>query len=85
MWDTLAYFEPAYFAPKVKAESVIVNGGEGALLSPTAVQPLLDAFTAPVSTYASQHSSYLDGVAQATWLAQRYGIGEPPLPPHWQS
>jgi cephalosporin-C deacetylase len=85
MWDTLAYFEPAYFAPKVKAESVIVNGGEGALLSPQAVQPLMDAFSAPVSAYASQHSSCLDGVNQATWLAERYRIGEVPLPPHWQS
>jgi cephalosporin-C deacetylase len=85
MWKTLAYFEPAHLAPRVQAETVIVNGGEGALFSPEAVQPLMDAIGGPVSGYASQHSSYLDGVRQATWLAERYGLGEVPLPPHWQA
>ncbi|MEX1020097.1 MAG: acetylxylan esterase [Litorilinea sp.] len=79
MWDTLAYFEPAYFAPQVKADTVIVNGESAAL------QPLVKAFGGSVETYASQHSGFLDGVVQATWLAERYGIGEVPLPPHWQS
>jgi cephalosporin-C deacetylase len=84
MWETLAYFEPAYFAPRIQAETVIVNGGEGALFSPEVVQPLMDAIGGNASGYASQHSSYLDGVRQATWLAERYSIGEAPLPPHWQ-
>lgn len=85
MWNTLSYFEPAYFAPKVKADTVLVNGGDGALFSPQALLPLKDALSGSVTAYSSQHSSYLDGVAQATWLSERYQIGEVPLPPHWQA
>lgn len=83
MWKTVNYFEPAHFAPKVKADTLIVTGNERDMLSPEVVAPLVQAFGKPVNQYISAHSSYRDGVKQATWLADRYGLGVPVLPPHW--
>ena len=83
MWNTVNYFNPLHFAPKVKAETVVVTGNERDMFSPEVIAPLAQAFGKPVSQYVSAHSSYKDGVQQATWLAQRYGLGEPILPPHW--
>lgn len=85
MWATLAYFDPTHFAPWVKAETVMVTGNDQDFLSPSVLAPLAAAFTKPVAQRVSAHSSYQDGVAQATWLAARYGLGAPVLPPHWQA
>ena len=83
MWNTVNYFNPLHFAPKVKADTVLVTGNERDMFSPEVVAPLAQAFGKPVSQYVSAHSSYKDGVQQATWLAERYGLGTPILPPHW--
>lgn len=83
MWKTVSYFNPLHFAPKVKAETVLVTGNDKDMFSPSVVAPLVEAFGKPVTQYVSAHSSYKDGVAQATWLANRYGMGTPVLPPHW--
>lgn len=83
MWQTVNYFNPLHFAPKVKAETVLVTGNERDMFSPEVVKPLVDAFGKPVTQYVSAHSSYKDGVQQATWLAEHYGMGAPVLPPHW--
>src|SRR4029078_9957390 len=85
MWKTVSYFEPAYFAPKVKADTLIVTGNERDMLSPEVAAPLVQAFGKPVSQYISAHSSYRDGVQQATWLADRCGLGVPGLAPPWSS
>jgi cephalosporin-C deacetylase-like acetyl esterase len=83
LWNTVNYFNPLHFAPKVKAETVLVTGNERDMFSPEVVAPLVKAFGKPVHQYVSAHSSYKDGVKQATWLAERYGLGAPVLPPHW--
>jgi cephalosporin-C deacetylase len=83
MWNTVNYFNPLHFAPKVKAETVLVTGNERDMFSPEVVKPLVDAFGKRVHQYVSAHSSYKDGVQQAAWLADRYGMGTPILPPHW--
>jgi len=85
MWNTLATFEPIHFAPRVSAKTVLVSGSDQDALSPAAMDALAEAFSNPVGRYVSAHSSYKDGVHQATWLAARYGFGEPLLPPHWQT
>jgi len=84
MWRTLSYFDPIHQAAKVKAATVLVTGNDQDLFSPAAVAPLVAAFGRDVEEYVSAHSSYKDGVRQATWLAQRYALGEPVLPPHWR-
>lgn len=84
MWATLAYFDPTHFAPQVQAVTVMVTGNERDLLSPAVLASLAAALPKPVTQVVSAHSSYKDGVAQATWLAERYGLGAPVLPSHWQ-
>lgn len=84
MWNTLNYFDPIHFAPQVQASTVLVTGNDKDLFSPEVIKPLADAFSAPPEQRVSAHSSYKDGVAQATWLANRYNLGDPVLPPHWQ-
>lgn len=79
VWRTLSYFEPAHFAPQVQAETRLVVGDD-----PAITQPLADAFTKPLTTYTTAHSSYKDGVGQARWFSQRYSLGEPVLPEHWR-
>jgi cephalosporin-C deacetylase-like acetyl esterase len=83
MWNTVNYFNPLHFAPKVQAEAVLVTGNERDMFSPEVVAPLVEAFAKPITQYVSAHSSYKDGVKQATWLADRYRLGTPVLPPHW--
>jgi cephalosporin-C deacetylase-like acetyl esterase len=83
MWQSVNYFNPLHFAPKVKAETVVVTGNERDMFSPEVMAPLVQAFGRPVTQYVSAHSSYKDGVQQATWLADHYGLGAPVLPPHW--
>jgi cephalosporin-C deacetylase-like acetyl esterase len=83
MWETVNYFNPLHFAPKVEADTVLVTGNAHDMFSPTVMEPLVQVFGKPVTQYVSAHSSYKDGVQQATWLAERYGLGAPLLPPHW--
>jgi cephalosporin-C deacetylase-like acetyl esterase len=84
MAATLSYFEPMMFAPKVRAATVLVTGSATDLFSAETTEPLAAAFRSPLAQYETAHSSYKDGVHQATWLAQRYGFDEPLLPPHWR-
>ena len=79
LWQTLAYYEPLHFAGQVRCDTLLVTGDDAAQ-----TQPLGDALGGKVERYTSAHSGYRDGVAQATWLAQRYGVGEPVLPAAWQ-
>jgi cephalosporin-C deacetylase-like acetyl esterase len=83
MWNTVNYFNPLHFASKVKAETVLVTGNSRDMFSPEVMAPLVQSFGRPVDQVVSAHSSYKDGVQQATWLANRYGLGAPVLPPHW--
>jgi cephalosporin-C deacetylase len=85
MWRTVSYFDPIHLARRSRAATVLMTGNERDLFTPAVTAPLAAAFGRPVDQVVSTHSSYRDGVAQATWLAQRYGLGEPVLPPHWQS
>lgn len=79
VWQTVAYYEPAHFAPQVQAATQVVVGDD-----PAHTAPLLAAFGRPVDRYVSAHSGYKDGVVQARWLSARYSLGNPILPEHWR-
>lgn len=74
--QTIELFDPIHQASSVKAETLVVGGAEG--------DPLVEQISGSVSTYASAHSGYKDGVHQMEWLADRLGVGEPALPAQWQ-
>jgi cephalosporin-C deacetylase-like acetyl esterase len=77
--QTLAYYEPLHFAPQVRCDTLLVTGDD-----PAQTQPLAAQLGGSVEPYQSAHSGYRDGVYQATWLGQRYGIAEPALPAAWR-
>jgi len=79
LWQTLAYYEPTHFANQIHCDTLLVTGDD-----PSRTQPLADQLAGKVDSYQSAHSSYRDGVAQATWLAQRYHQAAPILPAAWQ-
>ncbi|MEZ4619558.1 MAG: acetylxylan esterase [Caldilineaceae bacterium] len=79
LWQTLAYYEPIHFAGQVRSDTLLVTGDDQ-----TQVAPLREALGSAVTDYQSAHSGYLDGVHQATWFGQRYGVTEPVLPAAWQ-
>lgn len=78
MHRTLAYFEPTHLAPQVEAQTLLVTAAGDE-------QPLVDAIAGPVDTRQTARSSFRDGVAEATWLAQRLGVREPVLPAQWRT
>lgn len=84
IWQTLRYFDLQHFAPKVKAETLLVTGNDRDFFSPAVMQPLVRALGGRVTTYQTAHSSYRDGVHQEQWLRERYGFDEALLPPHWR-
>lgn len=84
MWRTLSYFNPAHFAPQVRAETLLVTGNDRDLFSPEVIEPLAAAFGRAPEVAESAHSSYKDGVQRLRWQAERYGLGEAMLPPHWR-
>jgi cephalosporin-C deacetylase len=79
IWQTLAYYEPVHFAPKVQAATMLVTGDDANRTAPIAA-----VFKHMPESYLSAHSSYKDGVHQARWLSTRYGLGEAILPEHWR-
>ncbi len=85
IWQTLRYFEPTHFAPRVKAATLLVSGSEQDLFAPAVVAPLAAAVAGPVECYETAHSGYKDGVYKEAWLRQRYGFEQPLVPAHWQS
>ena len=82
-WNTISYFEPLHFAPKVKAHTLLVTGNDKDLFSPERCAPLVEALAGQVEQRIATHSSYQDGAFEATWLVQRHGFDTPILPDHW--
>ena len=81
---TLSYFDLRWFAPGVRAETLVVTGTEGEILDPPTLRPLLDSVAGEVEVHATEHSSYRDGLFVEKWLARKLGLGDPILPEHWQ-
>ena len=73
---TLAYFEPLFFAPKVKVKTLLWGDAE-------TVGPLAEAVAGEVEL-RSVVSRYVDGVYQEEWLARELGVEEAIVPAHWQ-
>ena len=82
--STLSYFDLRAFAPAVGSDTLVMAGPEGSLLGPEALAPLADAIAGDVSVYASQQSSYLDGVHTEQWISDKMGFDAPILPEHWR-
>ena len=72
------------FAGGVSATTLINAGPVGSILEPDALRPVSDAVGGEVTVYASERSSYKDGLYQERWIADKLGLDAPILPEHWQ-
>lgn len=82
--NTLSYFDLRVFANDISATTLINAGPAGSILAPEALRPVADAVGGDVTVYASQHSSYKDGLYMERWIADKLGLDAPILPEHWQ-
>lgn len=72
MWDTLRYFDPLFFAPRVKADVRLSVGPAGALFSRSTAAPLVDALGGKVDVDERTGYGYLDARRARAW---RDGVG----------
>ncbi len=79
---TLAYFDPIHHAPRVRAQTLLPLGGQGALDGPEWLRPLGDAL-GRVDTYAVTHEGGTDHDWVDRWMAQR--LGTEPRPRVWRT
>ena len=82
--DTLSYFDLRVFAHSIDATTLVNAGPPGSILAPDALRPVSEAIGGDVTVYASERSSYKDGLYQERWIADKLGLDAPILPEHWQ-
>ncbi len=82
--DTLSYFDLRAFAHRISATTLLNAGPRGSILEPDALRPVSDALSGDVTVYASERSSYKDGLYQERWIADKMGLESPILPEHWR-
>ena len=82
--DTLSHFDLRAFAHRIRATTLINAGPEGSVLGPDTLRQLAEAVGGDVTVYASERSSYKDGLYQERWIADRLRLSAPILPEHWQ-
>ena len=82
--NTLSHFDLRAFANRIGVTTLINAGPAGSILAPDALRPVSDAVGGGVTVYASEHSSYKDGLYMERWIADKVGLDAPILPEHWQ-
>lgn len=82
--ETLSYFDLRNFAPRVNADTLVMAGPVGSALGPEALGNLASSIPGGAEIYASQQSSYKDGLYQEQWVASKLGFDEPIVPAHWR-
>ena len=81
---TLSYFDLRWFAPRVRATTLLLAGASGSPLERRALDPLVGAVQGDVTVHESERSSYKDGLFTERWLTEQLGYDEPILPEGWQ-
>ena len=85
MQRTLSYLDLRWFAPRVKATTLLMAEADGGPLDTAALAPLLQAIQGETQTHKSERSGFKDGVFSEEWLTGQFGLAAPSLPPHWQA
>jgi len=81
---TLSYFDLRWFAPRVRATTLLLAGAPGGSLDRRALDPLVGSVQGVVTVHDSESSSYKDGLFTESWLTEQLGFDEPILPEGWQ-
>ena len=82
--ETLSYFDPRWFAPRVTARTLVQTAPAGGFLDRDGLAPLLSALPDTPDVYESQQSNYKDGMFVEHWVADQFGFDAPILPEHWR-
>ena len=77
---TLSYYDLRWFAPDVRASTLVLAGPEGSLLDGRALRSLVRAFPGEAAVHDSESSTYKDGLFAEQWLAGQLGYDAPILP-----
>lgn len=82
----LAYYDLQAFAPRLSATTLLMAGAPGSLLDEPTLEPLVAALRGQVTVYASEQSTYKDGLYAEQWMAAQCGIADVHtiLPEHWR-
>jgi cephalosporin-C deacetylase len=83
---TLTYYDLRAFAPRLSAPTLLMTGAPGSLLDAPTLEPLVNALRGQVTVYASEQSTYKDGLYAEQWMAAQCGIADlhTILPEHWR-
>ena len=81
---TLSYYDLRWFAPGVKATSLLMAEAAGSPLDSAAMEPLAQDIQGDALVRESENSGYRDGVFSELWLTDQLGLPVPSLPPHWR-
>ena len=84
--QTLGYYDLPFFAPRLRATTLVMAGAPGAVPDAPALEPLVAALPGRVTVHVSEQSSYKDGLHVERWLASQLGITdvESILPEAWR-
>jgi len=84
---TLGYYHLPFFAPRVRATTLVMAGAPGAVPDASALESLVTALGNRVTVHVSQQSSYKDGLHAERWIAAELGVShvESILPEAWRS
>jgi len=67
MWQTLSYFDPLFFAPRIKADVRVSVGPAGSLFSRATAEPLVRAIAGRVDVDERTGYGYLDYRRAIAW------------------
>ena len=81
---TLSYFDLRWFAPRVKASTLLMTGTYNTPIDGKTLEPLVGTLGGKVELHETEHSTYKDGLFTEEWLTRELGLSAPILPEHWQ-
>ena len=73
---TLSYFNPLFFAPRVRARTLLWG------TPPRSHSPA--RLAGAVDLHAGEHSRFKDGLFQEQWLSRELGFPDAIVPAHWK-
>jgi cephalosporin-C deacetylase len=73
---TLSCFELRFFAPRLRAKTLLMAGAKGTALDARALASVADVIRGGVTVRESERSSYKDGLYAERWIAEQCGVGD---------
>lgn len=75
---TLSYFDPLFFAPSVRATTLL-------WADPNTDSELIEALNDQTEVRATEHSTFKDGLYQEQWISRQFGFADAIVPSNWRT